>query len=146
MTVIAYRDGVLAADSGVYTSGSALFAGTRTKVVKCPDGALCGATGISGDCADFTAWCAAGRFGSFAKLDDGFLGVLIQPDGEVRFYNDRAQWYGVEAPFVAIGIGDAVATGAMHMGATAIQAVEAAITWSVWCGGPVQSVRLESAP
>lgn len=49
----------------------------------------------------------------------------------------------VREEFYAIGSGGPVALGAMTMGASAVEAVEAACKWNVNCGLPVVSLSLK---
>lgn len=141
MTVIAYKDGVLASDSGVYAND--VFRGRRPKVTKNADGSLCGGTGCTADCASFQEWCAAGRVDAKTSAGTDFTSLLIEPDGAVKIY-DRCL-YGVElhGHYFALGIGCDLALGAMAHGASAEEAVQIAIDLCDSCRGPVQAVRLD---
>ncbi len=70
----------------------------------------------------------------FLVWNDGKRVILLDEDGATDV---------ADLPFYALGAQcSAVALGALHMGATAEQAVEIAIRVGPWAAGPVQSVRL----
>lgn len=75
--------------------------------------------------------------------DAQFDALVISPDGRSRALDARlCGWEEFEAPFVAIGSGMAYALGAMQRGATAVQAVEAAMRWDSATGGGIDSLEL----
>lgn len=145
MTIIAYRDGVLCADS--QTNIGHRKGGRVQKIARSPDGSIGGASGDGDLTAHFVCWIEAGAVGTappaLATPGDG-LGVLVRPSGAIFYWWGRNDLYPVEDEFLAIGAGDDIAIGAMAMGASARQAVEIAITWNRTCGGPVQELCLSS--
>lgn len=144
MTVIAYRDGILATDSRA-TNDEGLMIGAIAKIWRRADGSLCAASGGAGDCQSFAGWFLAGDEAVPWEAKDhskGFAGLVITPGGRVMIWNFDGRSYQIEAPFYARGYGAEIAIGAMAMGARADQAVEIACRWSVWCGGPVQVLQL----
>jgi ATP-dependent protease HslVU (ClpYQ) peptidase subunit len=146
VTCIAYRDGVLAADSQA-TAQDGLVTGRVTKIWRLPDGGLCGGAGAAGDMMSFLAWAGGDRAATWHGKDteSGFSGVMISPQGEVSLYDIEGRAYALDAAFYARGVGAELAIGAMAMGATAEQAVEVACRFSVWCGGPIHTLRLVRA-
>lgn len=76
------------------------------------------------------------------KLDENFTGMLIAPNGEPFMVEDDLTLIQIKAPFYAEGSGADFAIGAMEMGASAEQAVQAAIKHSANCGGKIQTVKL----
>jgi hypothetical protein len=148
MTIVAYREGVLATDSQA-TNHDGLISGSVRKIWVRMDGALCSAAGGTGDMGSFAAWFLAdskeqGRWRGRSK-EHGFSGIIVEPDGQVTLYDIDGQPYRMDAPFYARGVGSELAIGAMAMGATAEQAVEIACRYSTYCGGPVQVERLPPA-
>ena len=143
MTIITYRDGVMAADRLVTTVHD-LTAGTRTKVYKV-NGWLAGGTGLSEDCAAFVGWIAQGLPQERPKLESQFVGIAVSPNGSVHNYNGALVDFALEAPYYAIGSGDAVAMGAMFAGANAQQAALAACAHNPFCGGGVDVIELDAA-
>jgi hypothetical protein len=144
MTVIVYRDGVMAADSQV-VNNEGLITGAVVKLVRRADGWIAGLAGHAGDVEGFRQWFLAGEPDGWqaADKDHGFAALMISPEGMVRMFDEKGRGYTVEAPFYARGAGAEIAFGALAMGARADQAVEIACRFSVWCGGAVQIERLE---
>lgn len=147
MTVVVWRDGVMAADSGVFRSDQ-VVALTR-KIHRFENGALVGCSGNLSKVSTFIDWYAAGADPESRRMtgDPGFEALVVTPDGRVRVYlsanevEDR-----MEAPYFAIGSGAEVAFGALAHGASAIEAVEAAIKHHVFCVGPVAHEFLTPPP
>lgn len=134
MTVIVVRDGVLACDTQV--NGNETRCGEVRKWAKVhPDlggGFVAFAGGLGEAAAALTAMAD--------RQIDGFkadAGIWLRDDGTVLEKYGEEGWFEYKAPFYAIGSGECIALGALHMGATAQQAVEAAIAISQTCGGRV---------
>lgn len=137
MTVIVYRDGVLASDSQVSLGDT--YVGSCEKIKKTKDGWLAGASGRISSISVFLEW--AEERNNEIELKD-FNGFLISPEGEVFLVDDDVVLFKVKAPFHAEGAGHEIALGALYMGATAIEAVQAAIKYHNECGGEIQVVKL----
>jgi ATP-dependent HslUV protease subunit HslV len=144
MTTIAYRDGVMAADSGVWL-GDAVVPWAR-KLIRGPDGALFGFSGNAGHATTFFEWVDGGYKGDRPKPEpepDGRSSLLVlhvPKDGPVRLISA----YGTEvydAPYFSIGAGNVGALCAMHAGAGAEAAIEAAIVHAPGAQAPVRSIR-----
>lgn len=145
MTTIAYRDGVMAADSQG-TSGD-VAACTRIKMFEA-HGWLIGGAGNSTCLEEFQSWFiqerADGKLGPCPpslQTKDGAWNVLCvsieQPT--VVYQLEDGRWpYRIFGKYHAIGSGYAIALGAMAAGATAEQAVKAAIKHDIYSGGPVR--------
>jgi ATP-dependent HslUV protease subunit HslV len=145
MTTIAYRDGMLAADT-LITCGDSRD-GFAAKIVKV-DGMLCGASGSAIHGQAFVAWLKKGREGDCPLLGlgekDRTNGIMVSPDGKLRMWSDTGFWdFEPHGGYYAIGSGCEYATGAMAMGATAEQAVRVAIKHDVRSGGDVTVLRLD---
>lgn len=144
MTVIVFRDGVMAADSVVSVGSTKLW--PCRKVVKAPDGSLHGASGYTPACDAYLMAAEAGETlpdpQPVGDQDSNFVALVARPNGELR-YRDRFGSMICDAfPYAAIGSARAVAHGALHAGATAEQAVAACIAHDTEIGGPIQAVRL----
>ena len=128
MTTIAYRAGVLAADTGMTVGGSRL--GSIVKIARREDGALAGAAGNAWYSAAFLAWFLGGASGAppEAKLDQSNIdrGVIFLADGTIEVFEPGGS-FKLTAPYFAFGAGRPEALGAMHAGASAVGAVQAAI-------------------
>lgn len=142
MTVIAYRDGVMAADT--LASDSVLKVAGLRKIARGPDGALYGCGGRASICCEILRWVDGGCEGERPALkreDDTADVLVVRPCGKVSIWT----WAGDEDYpadcYLSIGSGSAVAMGAMFVGASAEDAVRAAIEHGIGCGGTVMAVR-----
>jgi hypothetical protein len=146
MTGIAYRDGVMAADSACYAGD--IYQGDVTKIARSRYGALAGAAGDTVLCDEFRRLFAA----STTDIDwqdwrptivgnARFGAIVVLPNGEIRQL-DESGWHPVNAPFYTEGSGSTLMIGAMAAGASAEEAVAIAIRYDAHCGGDVQVERL----
>jgi hypothetical protein len=152
MTIMCYRDGVLAADTAIWKE-SVLF-GHITKVAKF-NGFLCASASNASNCLRFQNFVQDATededdpsFEGFdAEEDELFSGIIITPDGEFLSVDEKgAVLRGVTADFFAGGVAEEMAIGAMAHGATAEQAVRVCIDYHGFAEGNVDSVRLDSHP
>lgn len=138
MTTIAYRDGMLAADTAMCQGG--VMMGSVEKIARRADGDLCGSAGDASYNAAFTAWFLGGEEGSppEAKEEDRTFdrGVIFRRSGDIEIYEPRGR-FAASAPYFAFGSGKEPALGAMFAGADAAVAVEAAIEFDPHSGGAV---------
>lgn len=147
MTTIAYRDGVMAADSGSWM-GDASFPWAR-KLVRGSDGTLYGVCGDAAQANGFIEWVEGGCSGerpAAEKTDQNgssYLVLVAAPrSGRVKVLTARGiEAY--EAPYFAIGAGNVGALCAMHAGASAEDAIRAAIVHAPGAEGPVQAIKHE---
>ena len=140
MTVLVYRAGVLASDSMMSDNGTSC--GTVRKLARGPGGTIAGACGSCGMSRRFLSWIEMGEPGEFDPDGAHFSALIVRPGGEVLRMSAGGGLWEVDAPFHTDGSGSDIAMGALEVGATAVQAVEAAIKWDVHCGGPIQIERL----
>jgi ATP-dependent HslUV protease subunit HslV len=136
MTVIAYRDGVMAADTLMLIGGIKQHV---RKVLK-RRGYLLGVSGSNCPSdAEMLAWFFQ-EPGSLSKPNlprTKFDMLVVTPDGGIQLWNGGGSFEPILTPFYAVGCGAEVALGAMEMGATAVQAARAAIRWSAGVEGRV---------
>jgi hypothetical protein len=138
VTIIVYRDGVLAADSQT-TYGNVSYNDSR-KVLK-SNGHLYGSSGVASECASFMKW-AKTQNGPIPYMRKG-NGLAITPAGKIMLVGQGSnEFREIYSDYYCIGNGEDVALGALYMGATAIEAVKAAIEHNIYCGGKVLSVKL----
>jgi hypothetical protein len=135
MTVVAYRDGMLAADRLVCDPWN-IRAGYDTKIFK-RNSAFYGFVGPRSEIEIYQHWLFAPDLKTIPTLNEGISCLCIKPDGIWRSGGKTPCLTKVEAPFAAIGTGAHIALGAMFMGASAEQAVYAAIALDTACGAPV---------
>lgn len=135
MSTVAYRDGILAADSQA-TAGN--IACRAEKIFALPN-CIVGGAGHLTAVIRFVEWMRAGQSAKKKPdLDgDSLAAIVVWPDGRVEEWDGTLVPMPVFEQFTAVGSGRALAIGAMSMGASAVQAVEVAATWDVHTGGEV---------
>ena len=158
MTVIAYRNGLMAADTGARSND--LIRTNAKKVYKCPvTGDLYGFAGNADSMAEFIDWVISETEedyphikyqrrpsigGNIEKFESHFIVLHVSADGKIV---ELLTAFGKEdfskEPYCAIGAGAEVAIGAMYVGATATAAVGAAINHSPYCHGRVMTETLD---
>lgn len=142
MTTIAYRDGVLAADSRA-TAGDNII-GDIDKIARNVAGDLAGAAGLASYNYAFLEWFRNGEHGEPPKgsKDDGNYdrGAIFRANGRIDIYEPSGQ-HATSGPYYALGSGRPEALGAMFTGADAATAVRAAIAHDINTGGTVTVLR-----
>lgn len=147
MTTIAYRSGVMAADTRAY-SGDKVPIGWKRKIHCLADGTLLGVstTSVGGD-ALVRRWVEAGcaEPTNDSLKPESFSALMVRPNGEVFYACNNLEWSGpLTAEFLAIGSGDQFALGAMAAGASAVKAIAIAIELDPWSAGEIAVLRLEA--
>lgn len=143
MTTIAYRDGVMAADSGVW-NGDACSAWAR-KLAKGSDGTLYGIAGNAAQGTTFLKWVDGGCRGEQPiperTGEDGssFVVLAVSKGGPVRIITARGDEE-YDAPYFSIGGGAATAYGALFVGASAKDAIAAAVEHGCSAHGKIITV------
>ena len=143
MTIIAYRDGVMASDSLIQANG--VTSGMGRKITKTKQGFLVGGSGSFSNISLFLDWWEDEAEDkpplNMLKIDT-MNGIVVSKDGVLTFDSPDMYPMEIKAKFHTLGCGSEIATGAMEMGATAEEAVKIAIKYLGACGGKVQIVRL----
>lgn len=157
MTAIAYRSGIVAADSRETWDGEAggiSFAiceklyrkkiGRREAIIATAGGTYLGLT--------FVDWFQGVEncIGKPAQLPEVLRDAHLEEDFEVLIIERSGIYHAnhlcrpvrVIEPFTALGCGRKAALAAMHMGATAKRAVEIACKVDPFCALPVHTMRL----
>lgn len=140
MTTVAYRDGVLAADS-LCTSNDTVT-GHAVKLRRLADGRLAGLLGRAGAAQRLLSWIEAGAQGEQPGGDAAV--VIVDRDG-ATYYEDGVSERCSRAPFKAWGTGGCLAMGAMAAGTSAEQAVRIACEWDIYTGGDVTVLSLHAS-
>jgi ATP-dependent protease HslVU (ClpYQ) peptidase subunit len=145
MTTLVYRDGILAADTQI-TYGATLMPGKCRKVHKLPNGSLYGHTGSLeiGELMKrrLIKCCEEAEPVDLHDIKtENYEGVLVGPTGQIMFYENYT-WIGLDVPYVAMGSGKEHAYGALQMGASARQAVKAAMALDPGSGGKIQWLEI----
>lgn len=140
MTVIAYRDGVIAADS-LMVGGGHIMSRDVTKIYK-NGSILHGACGDAAWCKSFHDWMNLGLKGNCPGMRSDESGaIIILPTGLIVDVNVAGFIIRSDLDFWAIGCGADYAIGAMECGASAEEACKVAITWNSECGGDIKVLR-----
>lgn len=142
MTTIAYKDGVLAADTGVEVNG--IYVGKVSKIITNDYGQMGSLAGRMSDLGIFERWMKAGadkdELPQFTS--EKAEAFLVNKDGSTEYITSLG-FFTIDSPYHAEGSGFELAMGAMEAGATAIQAVEIAIKLDIGSHGPVTQARLK---
>jgi len=155
MTCIVFRDGVIASDSKIIGRSWTTMGGFDKCGKRVLDGQvyLYGATGETSYAAKFDRWMQSDAFATFIKTGEGHpnlepaardeqcTGLLFMPDNTCIRFEGNYPHYTVKGDYYAFGTGDMVASGALFMGASAQEAVKAAIEHDVLSNGPVQFIE-----
>jgi hypothetical protein len=143
MTTIAFRDGIMAADTMMSQS---VYRGRCLKITRTGAGDLVALCGDSGMAHPFAAWIDAGlpRDG-LPRMPTGtdFGAFVAFADGRFAVFSEKCLPQFVEAEFHAMGSGNEVAIGAMAMGASAEEAVKIACQFDPWSREPIQVEHLK---
>ena|SRR3974390_3360906 len=157
MTTIAYKNGILAADSRSTTDseagGSRVFLCEKIFRKSVPvDGklteVLLATAGESSAGMVFVDWFGSGKESPaelFLTGDADFTVLVLQPDGLYE-YDAYCRGTKILDPFYAIGSGAKAAMGAMHAGASAKRAVEIACKIDPFSAAPIVTEKLNVRP
>lgn len=130
MTTIVYRDGILAADTGLFAGSDWCAPGRVQKIWRIGE-ALFGGCGTFSGLYAIKDWVEKGRPDECKpKVSTSCHAVCIWPDNELWEIDADPELFAfrpdVQFPYFATGSGYAIALGALFQGATAIEAVRAA--------------------
>lgn len=142
MTVIVYRNGVMAADTGCF-SGSVIVGVAEEKIIRLPDGSLLGCAGSKGDIWQFRAWAMEGFQPDKRPKDfDDFGALHVAQDGAITEYGKSCYPYPAPPEWGYQGAGEDFVHGLLVAGLSAERAVELAIQHYAWAAGTVQAMSL----
>lgn len=147
MTTVAFRDGILAFDSRVSDYDAHVGWCNKGRMTKTLIMAACG---LTDDIEAAMDWIekTGGKISAKSEFDLHEREVeceilTVDKEGKVTFYGTRLYPTTMDAPYFAIGSGSPYALGAMANGATAKQAVEAAIKHDLFSGGHIRHLSVE---
>lgn len=144
MTTIAYKNGVLAADTSV--TSNAVYVANTLKIHRV-NGWLVGGSGSVGAHYSVSRWLEAGA--DFKKpVDWGSVedaaSIIVSPGGALYHTDTGSGWVVPEqTPFVACGSGADFARAAMLLGCSARDAVAVAIQLDLYSGGRIVWLNLD---
>lgn len=141
MTTIAYKNGILAADSAVTINN--MYAGKVNKITYDEEKKV--AIGISGNMfvstlVDKIVAYMNGELEKPPEFED--TDILIVKDGKVYVYQGEHYPVLLESDFASIGSGSQIAMGAMAAGATAEEAVSIASEMDVFTRKPINVIKI----
>lgn len=143
MTTIAYKDGIVAADSRC-TEGDHIMPGKARKLYELPDGSIYTFTGSVAHGMAMLAALTSGKKKKTPKWELGdTIAVIIRPNGKVLIFEGEGVWFEQTGKMAAWGSGEAYAYGAMEAGADAAKAVRIAIKHDAGSGGPVRTIDVK---
>lgn len=145
MTTIAYRNGIMAADSMLTDYGDIK---RNTKKIFVLEDVVIGTAGEDGDILRFIEWWEDGRKASKRPRRSTVTSlhlIIVDAHGQAEIWDENYFGEPTKEPFCAIGSGRAIAYGAFEMGATAKEAVAAACKWNVYTQGPVRTMNVFKA-
>lgn len=141
MTTIAYRDGVLAADTlGVYGGNVRETMGAQ-KIMRAKDGSLLAITGDFAATHTYASCLARGQIPASLPKDSGRV-IQIAKSGKVSVHEAGGS-YPLGTKVFAYGSGSDAARGAMLMGASAVEAVRVASKVDIHTGSTVRFLKLK---
>lgn len=144
MTAIAFRDGVMAADTAVWasTGGGYTVVGRYRKIDRLKDGSLFASTGRSADHQAVIRWLATDQEGETPKVKEQFSAIWARRRGVLKIEDDVRPFDMPQADFYAAGASMEFLLGALAAGASAEEAVRLAIQYTDGAAGDVQVERL----
>lgn len=141
MTTVAYRDGVVAADSRG-TVGGWVLPTREAKLFRLDDGRVAALTGGYAGATRLLAWATGDKATPQPEIGEARV-ILFSPGGRVEIYEDGAS-YTEHAEFMAWGSGMPAALGALHAGADAAEAVRIAGLVDTHTDTRVQIMKIEA--
>ncbi len=144
MTVIAYRDGVLAADTAGWC-GQIMISTAEQKLFRTPSGTLFACAGLVPDRERFAAWAFGGfDLSARPRQTRDFGAITITSDGRIIKYDAKFEPYPWVGTYAVEGCEEQFMLGAMAAGASAEEAVRLAIEQTAYAGGSVSTLRLSA--
>jgi len=138
VTAVAYRAGVMAADSVGWTCNLSVAVPVAPKIKRLRGGGLIAAAGQTVAIDRFVEWMLRGG-GKPEGIDrDDLTGLWVHPDGSVWMCLHDLHFIRIHSEFFAIGAPSTFMMGALFAGATAEESVRLAIAHTDGAGGSVQ--------
>lgn len=145
MTVVAWDGRTLAADKRMSIGCHVV---TVRKIYRSGD-SLVAFTGTAKHVGALLAWFADGaKPEAYPKFDkDESCGMtVVHRNGMIQRYEDSGYPIGIEDRQFANGSGGDYARAAMHLGCSAVEAVEVACRFDENCGNGIDVLQFEEAP
>ena len=148
MTVVAYRDGVMASDSRATSGKNYIETDKMPKMFRFSDGSIVGFAG------EVLAWQEMARMfresiskGDFTLPRLKRVTALFVSPKKTIFQFDGNNWERLTKriyphQYYSIGSGATIAMSAMDAGASAVEAVRIAIRRDAYCGGKIRTLEI----
>lgn len=156
MTVITYKDGVMACD-GIRTDHNSCIVDFAAEKIQRINGWLIGTAGDSTAGDQFKLWfgdtCKLGRLEkppesillNGAEHKSSLTVLMVNCKSKEVYYMSEASFpVKLHKPFHAIGSGSEVAIGAMAMSADAVQAIKVVSKHISGIGGKIRSLKVDA--
>lgn len=148
MTIIVYRDGIMAADSLELYDNLRVKA-PAVKLWRLKSGAVYGGCGYSSDIIAVKDWLDGGREGEAPNVDGSFASIWAVSTKEVYEIGSRLHPYLAVAIkgsiFGAVGCSEPYAIGMLLAGLSAKEVVKALVKYDYRLSGPVQTMKVRNA-
>lgn len=139
MTIVAYREGLLASDTLITANETSWAYGK--KIIKA-NGILAGGCGDMSFVQEFLHWASYKNRDELEppKSSSSNQGIIISPKNILYYVGKKP--IPLKTSYLAIGSGFEIALGAFWMGASAAKAVKAAMVHNIHCGGEIYCLEL----
>ena len=138
MSTIAYRDGILAADSMAYGGKYTASPGLKWKIWRLDNGDRLGVSSVVPGAGEAVRDWLNGKL-EREHVPTDMVAIMIKGRDQLYVASGTLQFSGpIESEFYAIGGGADFAIGAMHQGADAAEAIRCAIAHDQHTGGEVR--------
>ena len=146
MTIIVYRDGIMAADGGTW-QGDVVVHSTAQKLIRLIDGRVIGCAGSRPDIEAYILWMQSGSSPAHKPPCDhlaerDFGAIVAYPGGLFDKVDYKFRSYAGIGPWAVEGCHTEFAHGALVMGASADYAVRLAVKHCAYATGDVQIERV----
>lgn len=142
MTVIAFKSGIMAADTMLSGGNSQNRA---QKLVRLPDGGVAGGCGLWRNAYSALKYLEEGGDADATvgvpKVDDATI-LIARPDGSLWLIEDAFPAFPIRDAVASVGCGSDAALMAMSLGLSPVEAVGRVTRQDVFCGDPVQSMAV----
>lgn len=155
MSTIAFKNGIMAAETLCSTGGIRSYASKIRRIRFCnkPNSSVYRIVlfGVAGDITIFPffiKWYETTKVkidrlvkDRPERLEKADVNFLVYDTGVLYFFCETGCSV-VNEPWAAIGSGQSLAIGAMEMGASAKRAVEVACKWDMYSGGEIETIKV----
>lgn len=147
MTVVAYKDGVLAVDRMAVFGDTVMLETNKLKLFSGDPLTVIAAAGNIPTILAFYDWYESGRKKLFTpdpwlNPDKDYITALVLTKKNLNYYSTNIPVLYDLDKYFSIGSGRELALGAMHAGANAVEAVQAANEHSMYSGFGVMYVNI----